>query len=273
MRFHNPSASVFVPDERPAKDALRKVTHLGIGAHPDDLEFMAMHGILEHFRDPTHHFFGGVVVCDGATGTDASTREKRRKEQEKASLIGQYAAAVMLDYPSAVARQTSPEIATDLAAILAHARPLVVYTHNPADKHPTHAAVCRHVIGALRGLPPDHRPRKVYGCEMWRGLDWLPDVDKVRLDVSDFPDVTAKLVRVFESQVAGGKRYDLAVPDRWQANATFDDPQAPDCHQHMILAMDLTPLLEGPASDVPDLADFVGQVIDRFKAAVLSNRP
>jgi len=266
MKLHQPGASIFVPDERPAPEALRRVTHLGIGAHPDDLEFMAMHGILEHFRDPTQKSFGGVVVCNGATGADESIRAKRRKEQEKAALIGQYAAVAMLDYPSATARQASPALAADLAQIFEHAEPEVVYTHNPADKHPTHISVCRQVISALRALPAGRRPDKVYGCEVWRGLDWLPEPRKVRLDVSDFPDITEKLVRAFLSQIAGGKQYNLAIPGRWQANATLDDPNKPDALKQVVLAMDLTPLL----SNTTDVADFAGQIIDQFKAAVLS---
>ena len=265
MKLHQPGASIFVPDERPAPEALRRVTHLGIGAHPDDLEFMAMHGILEHFRDPTQRFFGGVVVCDGATGSDKSIPAKRRKEQEKAAVIGQYAAVALLDYPSATARQAGPHLAADLDAILAHARPDVVYTHNPADKHPTHIAVCRHVIDALRALPAERRPGKVYGCEVWRGLDWLPEPLKIRLNVSDFPDISTKLVRVFTSQMSG-KRYDLAVPGRWQANATFDDPNKADAMSQCILAVDLTPLM----SSASDPSEHIGHIIDRFKAAVLS---
>ena len=265
MKLHQPGATVFVPDERAPADAVRRVTHLGIGAHPDDLEFMAMHGILEHFRDPTRHSFGGVIACNGATGADEATRTKRRKEQEKAAVIGQYAAVAMLDYPSDTIRHDASSFDADLEAILEHAIPQMVYTHNPADKHPTHRAVCRQVIGALRALPPARRPAKVYGCEVWRGLDWLPEPLKVRLDVSDFPDVSTKLVRVFTSQIIG-KRYDLAVPGRWSANATFDDPNKPDAMAQVIFAMDLTPLM----SDTSDLSDFVGQIIDRFKATMLS---
>ena len=267
MRFHNPGASVFVPDERPARDAFRRVTHLGIGAHPDDLEFMAMHGILEHFRDPTRHSFGGVIVCDGATGADTSLPAKRKKEQQKAAVIGQYAAVAMLDYPSDTVRKGTPGLAADIKAILEHARPQVVYTHNPADKHPTHIAVLKHVIEALRALPAERHPEKVYGCEVWRGLDWLPDREKVRLDVSDFPEVSEKLVKVFESQAKGGKRYPLAVPGRWQANATFDDPNKPDAMRQVVLAMDLTRLIQDSSMDI---AEFTEEHITRFKDDVVA---
>ena len=45
MKLFKPDASVFVPDGLPVEDACRRVTHLGIGAHQDDIEIMAFHGI------------------------------------------------------------------------------------------------------------------------------------------------------------------------------------------------------------------------------------
>lgn len=46
MKFANPNARIFVPDAKRIGDACQRITHLGIGAHRDDLEFMALHGIL-----------------------------------------------------------------------------------------------------------------------------------------------------------------------------------------------------------------------------------
>ena len=45
--------------------ALERVTHLGIGAHADDLEIMAYQGIAEclHRSD---RWFGGITCTDGA---------------------------------------------------------------------------------------------------------------------------------------------------------------------------------------------------------------
>ena len=48
--FRQPNASVFVPDGLAPDAALARTTHLGIGAHQDDLEFMALHGILACFQ-------------------------------------------------------------------------------------------------------------------------------------------------------------------------------------------------------------------------------
>ena len=46
-------------------EALARVTHLGIGAHQDDLEFMAFHGILQCFHSETD-WFGGVTCTNGS---------------------------------------------------------------------------------------------------------------------------------------------------------------------------------------------------------------
>ena len=88
----------------------------------------------------------------------------------------------------------------------------MVYTHNLADKHPTHVAVARAAIEALRSLPPEIRPQRVIGCEGWRDLDWLPDNEKVVMDVTGHEALAAKLSACFVSQIGGGKRYTLRWP-------------------------------------------------------------
>ena len=45
----NSNADFFAPDRKPLKEALGRTTHLAIGAHSDDLEIMAYHGIAECF--------------------------------------------------------------------------------------------------------------------------------------------------------------------------------------------------------------------------------
>src|SRR5947207_6189900 len=108
MRFSKPSGEVFIPGPSLESDALARTTHLAIGAHPDDLEIMALEGILDCYTRPDR-WFCGVVVTDGAgsarTGpyarfTDEEMRAIRRQEQKKAAIVGEYGAQVMLDYTS-----------------------------------------------------------------------------------------------------------------------------------------------------------------------------
>jgi hypothetical protein len=101
-------------------------------------------------------------------------------------------------------------------------------------------------IQALRKLPEGERPTKVYGCEVWRDLDWLADSDKVAFDVSAHENLQAALLGVFDSQIAGGKRYDLATMGRRRANATYFASHGTDTATGMAFAMDLTPLILEP---------------------------
>jgi LmbE family N-acetylglucosaminyl deacetylase len=272
MIFHNATARLFVPDGEP--DPLGRVTHLGIGAHQDDLEFMAFHGILACYHS-TSEWFAGVTCTDGAessrTGpyaefSDAQMRAARSREQETAASVGRYAAMIQLDYPSrAVKSATDPALREDLGRILEATRPRVVYTHNLADKHETHIGVAVAALQAMRDLPAESRPRAVHGCEVWRGLDWMPDEDKIVHDVSAHENLAAALNGVFDSQIAGGKRYDLATLGRRRANATFFHARAADEARMISFAMDLTPLIADPALSI---SDYVEGYIAKFAADV-----
>jgi hypothetical protein len=143
----------------------------------------------------------------------------------------------------------------------------VVYTHNPADKHDTHVAVMVAVIKAIRAIPMEKRPQSLYGSEIWRGLDWLPDSSKVLLDVSQHDNIAAALSGVFDSQISGGKRYDLAVQGRRKANATFFESHGVDQASQLNFAMDLTPLIK---QDNLDLMEYTVKFIDDFKSEVIN---
>ena len=275
MKFHLPTAELFIPDGTPVPEALARVTHLGIGAHQDDLEFMAFHGIAACYHSDTE-WFGGVTCTNGAgsarTGayaryTDEEMQGVRREEQRQAAIIGRYAAMAQLDYPSKIAKDpTDPRLTEDLAALLRATRPRVVYTHNPADKHDTHIAVVIPLLQAIRSLPKAERPETVHGCEVWRDLDWMPDDEKVAHDVSGHDNLAAAINGLFDSQIAGGKRYDLGVIGRRHANATFFQSHGVDASNALAFAMDLTPLLQ---DDTLDIVDYVTGYIDRFRADVV----
>jgi LmbE family N-acetylglucosaminyl deacetylase len=261
MQLKNPDADVYVPDDSTVAEALAKTTHLAVGAHQDDIEFMAMHGILECFRQ-ADRWFSGVTVADGGGSprsgpyekfSDEEMRKIRVSEQRKAALIGDYACQIQLGFPSAAVKDAKNEdVVVYLKAIFEGASPEVVYLHNPADKHDTHVACCLRAIAALRSLPKEKRPQKVYGCEVWRGLEWLLDGDKQILKLYDRANIAEALCGVFDSQISGGKRYDLAVQGRHLANATFFESHDVDKYDRLSFAMDLTPLVEDPSLNVGD---------------------
>jgi len=173
---------------------------------------------------------------------------------------------VQLNYASnAVKSPTALELKNDLKTILTATKPEVIYTHNPADKHDTHIGVVVAALQAMRELPKDQRPKRVIGCEVWRNLDWLPDSEKVLMDVSGRDNLAAALNGVFDSQIAGGKRYDLATLGRRAANATFFESHATDKTNQLIFGMDLTPVV---ADESKDILEFVCGFVDRLKADV-----
>ena len=270
MKFHNPGAQLFVPDGRPEEEALRRTTHMAISAHQDDIEIMAYHGILECFGVPGRGFFG-VVVTDGAGSprdglyarySDGEMQEVRKVEQKKAAVLGEYCGLALLDYPSAAVKDPKrAEVQSEIRRILEAARPGVLYIHNLADKHDTHVAVSLRTIAAVRELPPEARPKAVYGCEVWRDLDWLDDKDKVAFKVSDRESLAAALLGVFDSQICGGKRYDLATLGRRRAHATYYASHGVDDATGRTFAMDLTPLVRDPSLDI---GEFVNGFIRRL---------
>lgn len=266
---------VFVPDGVPLATALERTTALGIGAHPDDLEFFAITPIAEALADD-HLWFTGITCTDGAGSaragrfaacTDAEMVAIRREEQRAAAAIGAYSAVVQLGHTSAEVREASgaDRLVDELVELLAATRPATVYTHNLADKHTTHLAVGAAVVRAVRRLPVDARPVRLLGCESWRDLDWLPDGEKVFLDTTGHADLAARLAAVFASQIDGAKRYDVAAEGRRRANATMQEPRALDSSEELIVAMDLTPLV---VDDSLDPVAFVVAAVDRFRAEV-----
>jgi len=246
--FSRPGSELFVPDGTPPAAAIGRTTHLGIGAHADDLEIMAIHGILECY-EVSDRFFTGVTVTDGAGSPGGETQGSRdelvalrKSEQKRAAELGRYGAQVFLDHTSEAVKSGSPEVVADLRSLLGQTRPRVVYTHALSDRHDTHVAVALRVLSACQSLPATERPERILGCEVWRDLDWLSASDKIALPVDDHEALQWELVSVFTSQIGSGKRYDRAALGRRHANAVFSESHHTDRHSAIVWAMDLTPL-------------------------------
>lgn len=259
IKFKNANAEIYLPNKQNITSALKKTTHLAIAAHQDDIEIMATAGILACFQQKDQ-WFTSIVMTDGrgspradlyADFSDEQMMEIRLLEQKKAAQIGNYSAQIFLGYPSSVVKDGSnTDTLDDLQSLICTTGPQIIYTHNLADKHQTHVGVAARVIQALRRIPPNLRPQKLYGCEVWRGLDWMLDDEKVALDCSERTNIQNALLSVFDSQVSGGKRYDLATMGRRMANAIFFSSHAIDDAEGLTYAMDLTPLIEDADLDI-----------------------
>jgi LmbE family N-acetylglucosaminyl deacetylase len=273
--FTQPNSEIYIPDGSNLNDALSRTTHLCIAAHQDDIEIMAVEGILLAFENPELHFTG-CVVTDGhgspragkfADVSDDEMAQIRVEEQKEAARIGKYSAQAFLGYPSAEVKKAGNQaLKEDLKNLIRQTRPEVLYTHNLADKHNTHVGVLMRVLEALRELEPEELPKRLIGCEVWRNLDWMPDEKKVIMDVSDHKELQAQLVDVFVSQVQGGKNYTDAILGRRVANATYLASHAVDNATGLSFGMDMTPLLKDKDMDP---VEFVKTFLLEFQANVV----
>jgi len=276
MRMNpNPHSDFYIPDGVVKPEAQARTSHLGIGAHQDDLEFMAFHGISSCYEQDSV-WFSGITCTDGGGSSrkgkyaetgDEEMKAIRKEEQRKAAELGRYSYMAQLGHPSTSVKdaQLRTELVNELEVLLLRSQPEIVYTHNPADKHATHVGVFHAVIDAIRRVPPYSRPKKVYGCEVWRDLDWLCDEDKIALDVSGHSELAKQLNACFDSQIAGGKNYGDAVIGRRKANATFHDSHSSDTVDQLWFAMDLTELVESTELDVKA---FMQAKLERFSQSV-----
>ena len=275
MKFINACAELFIPDGTDEEAALSRTTDLCIAAHQDDIEIMAFSPAAKCYGKPDQ-WFTGVVVTDGAgsprTGiyenyTDEDMKKIRIEEQKRAASVGGYSAQFLLGNPSAAVKDASERghaVAAELAEIIEKCAPDVLYLHNFADKHDTHVAAALRAVEAVRSLPAAKRPRKIYSLEVWRGLDWLCDEDKTCFDTASHPNLAAALLGVYDSQIAGGKRYDSAAIGRRLANATFFASHDTDSFESCSYGIDITDFVNGDE----DPRAFICGYIKKFEEEV-----
>lgn len=274
MKLTKQGAQLYAPGGQDALASLAKTDELCIAAHQDDVEIMAYAPIARCYKNSKRRF-SAAVVSDGAgsprTGlyeacSDEEMKAVRVQEQKQAAAVGDYEALALLGFGSAEIKDAGNQaVVEDIRQLIMQAAPKTVYTHNPADKHDTHVAVCLRVIQALRQLPKEARPEKLYGMEVWRGLDWLCDADKTAFDTSARPNLAAALLGVFDSQISGGKRYDLAALARRTANATFFESHETDDYSELTFGLDMSVLLQ---EDSVDPAAFIAGYIANFAGEV-----
>lgn len=259
---------VYIPDGREEKEAFAGIRRLCVSAHQDDIELMSL-GVI---GESPAGSFAGAVVTNGAssprTGRFAGVTDEemvilRAEEQKRVAEAAGYGALALLGYTSSDVKKDAREAAErDIADMILACAPEEIYTHNPFDRHPTHVAVFCRVLGAIRSLPPERRPKKFWGCEVWRSLDWLPESVRTVVDSEKGTALAATLLPMFESQVEGGKRYDEAYIGRQHANATFSESHSTDefvCASNML---DMTLLI---TNDRLDPTDFAYDIIDLFR--------
>ena len=271
--MNNPNFIKYIPQNR----NISKVKYLCICAHQDDAEIMAIDGILKGYQSKKYSF-ALIVTSDGggssrsgefSSYSDEMMKKVRIEEQKAASEIGRYNSLYMLGYTSKEVKDKDDErIVQDYIELIKEIRPEVIYTHSLLDKHPTHVAVALKLIKALRSIPKEYQPKKLYGCEVWRSLDWISDDKKVVFDVSHNVRLQKKLLDVFKSQIKGGKAYSPATIGRREQNATYSKSHNIDSAKLVSFGINLKPLIDNPNLDIKQ---FVLGFVDDLKAEIEMN--
>jgi LmbE family N-acetylglucosaminyl deacetylase len=273
--LESPHHRIFVADDLTNADALQQTTHLGIGAHPDDLESIALPGILESYQNQ-ERIFSGVTITDGAGAPRAEVHRSlttqefvqlRAEEQIQAAKIGRYSSVIMLGLSSAeVKTGNSGSLIKDLQKIIMSARPEIIYTHNPFDNHPTHIAVCFQVLEAIHRIPRIYRPKLLAGMELWGTLEWLPRKYRLDFDTSRDLELQESLLKAFRSQNLV-KSYPEALLGRRKANAVLDQTHQEDSHQGKAFGLDLTPLIKDSQISIDR---YLEEILSTFQMLMLS---
>jgi len=119
----------------------------------------------------------------------------------------------------------------------------------------------------------DGRPERLVGCEVWRALDWMVDSDKLMMGLSRHENLQLALIGVFDSQIVGGKQYDLASMGRRRANATYFESHSVDETTGVNYGMGMTTLMNDVNLKPSDfikgfLQHFVDDVMGRVNKLV-----
>jgi LmbE family N-acetylglucosaminyl deacetylase len=224
----------YSPQGLDPNEARARTRILAIGAHPDDLEFMCLEPIA---RSLSHGSFGGLIVSSGSGSirspqhaqlSSADYSELRWSEQKEAARIGNYSFVDSLNLDSGPLRSPEgfEELVGKLKNYLLGFELDEIYLHQPFDRHPTHVRSCFAALEALRRLPQPKRPAHVFGCEVWRNIDWIPASKKTLRPLGQKElELQVRLAQVFESQAdpMSAKNYVQALVGRKTANAVFQE--------------------------------------------------
>ncbi|MCB0394873.1 MAG: hypothetical protein KDD25_09945, partial [Bdellovibrionales bacterium] len=150
-----------------------------------------------------------------------------------------------LGKPSSSVKRCEPQVVSDIAEIIKCLKPQNLVTHSPFDFHSTHVATVACVFLALMKLKADERPQKVFGCEVWGSLDWVPSRFRVLRPTGFDIEWEKKLIGFHRSQVTSEKDYALGALGRRLANAVFSEQKENSKSNGGIWSLDLTQAMEG----------------------------
>ena len=157
---------------------------LGIGAHPDDLEFLCS-GTLALYRERGHEVFMAIAT-NGNVGSPTLSKEEiasvRHEEASAAcSVIGAH--LIWMDYPDEWLFNT-PEVRTRFIDAIREAKPDVMFAHGSTDYHPDHrvagqVAIDARIPSTVRlvetSLPPAEKIPHIFIMDNVGGIEFEPE--------------------------------------------------------------------------------------------------
>ncbi|MCI5073059.1 PIG-L family deacetylase [bacterium] len=253
------------------------ISHLAIGAHPDDVEIFAYNAIEACYQSKEKNF--AAIICTNGSGAPKYGEYKnkskdeiiqiRKMEQQKAAQLGQYSGLIHFNHESEVVKNKSDILLNDLKLLLDYFKPNYIFTHNPFDAHATHRYTLLACLKALKAIDHQAWLKGFFACEVWGSLDWLPSQFKYVLGENNSEELQKQLLNCFYSQNVGSqKRYDLGTVGRKQGNATFFESDQGNRYTHQSYAIDLLPVLNDSQHS---LVEYCQQIVLAFQASVDKN--
>ena len=141
---------------------------LGVGAHPDDIDFMAAGTLAKWAAEGTAVHY--LILTDGSSGSDDPTADSqelvrmRKAEQDAAAAAVGAVGSEFLDYTDGQLEITM-ELKKDIIRVIRRLKPEVVITFDPSMvydaprgfiNHPDHRAAAQATLDAVFPLARDH---------------------------------------------------------------------------------------------------------------------
>lgn len=194
---------------------------LGVGAHPDDLEFTAGATICELSRQNNVSF---LIATDGRMGTHSSKEDlnklvKTREEETKdaAEILG-VKGIVFYSYPDTELRSYEKNFRRKLLKHFLKTRPDIIFCFDPWGRyepliHPDHRVVVWAVVeSVLFGTLPLYVTRHGFGKKV---LDPKPEI---WLTIPSEANAAVDITSSFEQKIEALKRH----PSQFDKQVSFD---------------------------------------------------
>jgi LmbE family N-acetylglucosaminyl deacetylase len=178
---------------------------LGIGAHPDDLEFGCGGTFYKLARKG--HKVNMLVMTQGGVGGDAHAR---RAEQERSA--GMLKARLLWGGFNDTGVTVSRELINAVEKSIAKVKPDIVFVNHVSDTHQDHRNVARAVETAARYM------KNLVFYEVPTTMDFLPGIF---VDIGGVIDKKVALLKCHRSQVYKTRVKNLSIIESAKATAVF----------------------------------------------------